>query len=320
MRPQPHRYGSPEHRIGDPSHGGPPCDKMRHVLTRFLHLHSGSSTFLKAIVFAHRQWSTIAAVVAVAMSLMPAVEAQGTGRVSGRVLDQTRAALPGVMIDLVVNAVEATTVTNAVGEYQFEPVPTGRAERTYRLINFSMMHRTVEVRSTTPIEVDVVLALAMNADVVVTGQRTFRNIADIDNPTENLVGIAGAASQGAITAAQLERRPLMRAGEVLETVPGLIVSQHSGEGKANQYYVRGFNLDHGTDFSTTVADVPVNTPTGAQAHGYTDTSFLMPELVSGVQFKKGPYFADEGDFSAAGAANINYLSQLERPTVSVSGG
>jgi len=254
------------------------------------------------------------------MSLMPAVEAQGTGRVSGRVLDQTRAALPGVMIDLVVNAVEATTVTNAVGEYQFEPVPTGRAERTYRLINFSMMHRTVEVRSTTPIEVDVVLALAMNADVVVTGQRTFRNIADIDNPTENLVGIAGAASQGAITAAQLERRPLMRAGEVLETVPGLIVSQHSGEGKANQYYVRGFNLDHGTDFSTTVADVPVNTPTGAQAHGYTDTSFLMPELVSGVQFKKGPYFADEGDFSAAGAANINYLSQLERPTVSVSGG
>ena len=101
----------------------------------------------------------------------------------------------------------------------------------------------------------------------------------------------------------------MRAGEVLETVPGMIVSQHSGEGKANQYYLRGFNLDHGTDFSMTVAGVPVNTPTGAHAHGYADVSFLIPELVSGVQFKKGPYFADEGDFSAAGAANINYVNR-----------
>jgi hypothetical protein len=112
----------------------------------------------------------------------------------------------------------------------------------------------------------------------------------------------------------------MRAGEVLETVPGLVVSQHSGEGKANQYYLRGFNLDHGTDFSTTVAGVPVNTPTGAHAHGYADVSFLIPELVSGVQFKKGPYFADEGDFSAAGAANINYLNHLERPVVRVGAG
>ena len=81
----------------------------------------------------------------------------------------------------------------------------------------------------------------------------------------------------------------MRAGEVLETVPGLIISQHSGEGKANQYYLRGFNLDHGTDFSTSAAGMPVNTPTGAHAHGYADISFLIPELVSGVQFKKGPY-------------------------------
>ena len=135
------------------------------------------------------------------------------------------------------------------------------------------------------------------------------------NPAENLVGIAASASQGAITAAQLEARPIMRAGEVLETVPGMIVSQHSGEGKANQYYLRGFNLDHGTDFSTTVAGVPVNTPTGAHAHGYADVNFLIPELVSGVQFKKGPYFADEGDFSAAGAANINYVNRLDRPLV-----
>ena len=183
-----------------------------------------------------------------------------------------------------------------------------------------MLRRTVSVSSGASITADVVLTLSLNADVIVTGSRTFRNVADVENPAENLVGIAAAASQGAVTAAQLEVRPLMRPGEVLETVPGMIISQHSGEGKANQYYLRGFNLDHGTDFSTTVAGVPVNTPTGAHAHGYSDISFLIPELVSGVQFKKGPYFADEGDFSAAGAANINYVNQLDRPLFDVSGG
>jgi hypothetical protein len=100
----------------------------------------------------------------------------------------------------------------------------------------------------------------------------------------------------------------------------MIVSQHSGEGKANQYYLRGFNLDHGTDFSMTIAGVPVNTPTGAHAHGYADLGFLIPELVSGVQYKKGPYFADEGDFSAAGAANVSYVNSLDAPLVRVSGG
>src|SRR4029434_10703246 len=124
--------------------------------------------------------------------------------------------------------------------------------------------------------------------------------ADIEKPAENLVGIAAAASEGAVTAAQLDARPVMRAGYVRETVPDMIISQHSGEGKANQYYLRGFNLDHGTDFSTTVAGLPVNTPTSAHGHGYSDLNFLIPELVSGVQFSKGPYFADQGDFATAG--------------------
>jgi hypothetical protein len=247
--------------------------------------------------------------------------AQVPGRVAGRVFDQTGGVLPGVTIDLVVNATElTTTTTDNEGRYQFDGVPPGRAELTCRLLNFSVIRRSVEVVAGDAITADIVMTLSLNADVVVTAVRTFRNIADVENPAENLVGIAAAASQGAITAAQLEARPVMRAGEVLETVPGMVISQHSGEGKANQYYLRGFNLDHGTDFSTTVAGVPVNTPTGAHAHGYSDISFLIPELVSGVQFKKGPYFADEGDFSAAGAANINYVNELDRPFLRVSGG
>ena len=257
-----------------------------------------------------------------ALLLCAAVDtyAQSTGRVSGRVLDQTGAALPGVAIDLVVNSRELTSTTDDFGVYRFDGVPPGNAELTFRLLNFSVLRRSISIAYGASVTADVVLTLSLNADVIVTAAGSFRNIADVENPAENLVGIAASASQGAVTAAQLDARPVMRAGEVLETVPGLIVSQHSGEGKANQYYLRGFNLDHGTDFSTTVAGVPVNTPTGAHAHGYADISFLIPELVSGVQFKKGPYFADEGDFSAAGAANINYVNQLERPIVRVSAG
>lgn len=245
--------------------------------------------------------------------------AQGTGVITGRVVDQTGAPLPGVTIDAVNGVVELTTVTNGNGEYRFEAMSAGATDLTFRLINYTVIRRQVVIGAT-PATANAVMLLALSADVVVTGRSTFRNVADAQNPAENLVGIAVSASQGAITAAQLEARPMMRPGEILETVPGLIVSQHSGEGKANQYYLRGFNLDHGTDFSTTVAGVPVNTPTGAHAHGYADASFLIPELVSGVQFKKGPYFADEGDFSAAGAANINYVNVLDRPMVNVSAG
>lgn len=250
----------------------------------------------------------------------PTLLAQETGTVSGRVLDQTGGILPGVSIDLVAGPIEFTTISDDAGRYRFDRIAVGDAELTFRLINYTVLRRQIAIAAGKSLEVTAVLPIALNADVIVTGRATFRNVADIENPAENLVGIAASASQGAVTAAQLEARPIMRAGEVLETVPGMIVSQHSGEGKANQYYLRGFNLDHGTDFSTTVAGVPVNTPSGAHAQGWMDLNFLIPELVSGVQFKKGPYFADEGDFSAAGASNINYVNRLDHPLVSLSGG
>jgi outer membrane receptor protein involved in Fe transport len=122
-----------------------------------------------------------------------------------------------------------------------------------------------------------------------------------------------SATEGTVTREQIELRPLSRPGEVLETVPGLIVTQHSGEGKANQFFLRGFNLDHGTDLRTTVGGVPVNLPTHAHGHGYTDINFLIPELVERVRYKKGPYYAEEGDFSAAGAVHVDYVRRLDAP-------
>jgi hypothetical protein len=100
---------------------------------------------------------------------------------------------------------------------------------------------------------------------------------------------------------------------VLEFVPGVIVTQHSGDGKANQYFLRGFNLDHGTDFATSVNGVPVNMPTHGHGQGYTDLNFLIPELVDRIEYRKGPYFAQGGDFSAAGSADIVYRTALDAP-------
>jgi len=133
-----------------------------------------------------------------------------------------------------------------------------------------------------------------------------------------LIGESRAASEGIVLAIQLEGRPVLRPGEVLEVVPGLVVTQHSGDGKANQYFLRGFNLDHGTDFATRVDGIPVNMSTHAHGQGYSDINFLIPELVDKVRYRKGTYFADEGNFSAAGAADIAYRREFDDSLASLT--
>jgi outer membrane receptor protein involved in Fe transport len=135
---------------------------------------------------------------------------------------------------------------------------------------------------------------------------------------ENSVGSSDAASQGTVTAKLIENRPALRAGEVLEFVPGVIVTQHSGDGKANQYFLRGFNLDHGTDFATFVAGMPVNMRTHAHGQGYTDLNFLIPELIERIDYKKGPYYAEDGDFASAGSAHIHLANSLKQGVASLT--
>lgn len=145
-------------------------------------------------------------------------------------------------------------------------------------------------------------------EVVVTGQ------------LDRLQGAPLSASQGAVGAEQLEMRPVLRAGELLEVVPGLIVTQHSGDGKANQYFLRGFNLDHGTDLATSVDGVPVNMPTHGHGQGYTDINFVIPELMQSIEYRKGTYYAETGNFSAAGAVDMRYRRSLDAPLVVLEGG
>ena len=128
---------------------------------------------------------------------------------------------------------------------------------------------------------------------------------------DNPVGISRSASQGVAGNAEIEARPRLRTGEILEVVPGLIVTQHSGSGKSNQMFLRGFNLDHGTDFATFVDGMPVNLPTHGHGQGYTDLNFLIPELVERLEYRKGAYYAEVADFSSAGAA---YLSTYRHST------
>jgi hypothetical protein len=137
---------------------------------------------------------------------------------------------------------------------------------------------------------------------------------------DNGVGTTDAASAGVITQQLIDDRAILRPGEVLEYIPGMIVTQHSGAGKANQYFLRGFNLDHGTDFDTYLAGMPVNMRTHAHGQGYTDLNFLIPELVSRIDYYKGPYNAAAGDFSTAGGANIFYFDTMKKSLVELTGG
>jgi outer membrane receptor protein involved in Fe transport len=126
-----------------------------------------------------------------------------------------------------------------------------------------------------------------------------------------------SSSENNVSGAEVNARPFSRPAEALEVVPGLIVTQHSGDGKANQYFLRGFNLDHGTDLALFVDGMPVNMRTHAHGQGYVDLNFLIPELIGSVNIRKGPYFADEGDFSSVGAVHINLLDSIKLASVTL---
>jgi outer membrane receptor protein involved in Fe transport len=248
--------------------------------------------------------------------------AQEQGILAGQVRDAIGDVLPGVTVDLhaVGGDVDRTAITDAEGRFEVTSLPPGRYQVDLRLPGFATSVRTVDVTAGGRATVEATLQVALTADVLVTGRRTFRSLTDLDEPVNGLLRLAEAGSTGVVTAQQIEQRPVYRSGEVFEAVPGVVISQHSGEGKANQYYVRGLNIDHGTDLATWVAGAPINMPTHAHGQGYSDNNFLIPELVSGVQYQKGTYSAEEGDFSAAGAINVNYLNVLDRPIAKVEGG
>jgi hypothetical protein len=275
-------------------------------------------------------------VVAILLSMLGRAQAQSATQVlTGHVFDSSGAPVAGATITLS-GTPERHTKTDATGGFRLE-YPLGETpDLTITAVGFGTLHKLQVVSSGGELSIRLV-PVTLRGDASAASPspepcpssepqtaapspcpsaqiRTIGSVQAVGRKV-NLVGAAQAASEGTISQEDIDTRPLLRAGELLEQIPGLIVSQHSGEGKANQYYLRGFQLDHGTDLESTIDGIPVNLPTHAHGQGYSDINWLMPELVSYVEFKKGTYYADQGDFSTAGAYNL-YFRDTIKPTAS----
>ena len=162
-------------------------------------------------------------------------------------------------------------------------------------------------------------AVAAEDEAAATAPREVQEVV-VFGRGEAKIGIAHAASEGTISGSDMLVRPLLKTAELLEAVPGLIAAQHSGSGKANQYFLRGFNLDHGSDFTTYIDDVQMNFRTHGHGQGYLDLNGLIPETITREDFRKGPYRADGGDFALAGASYMTTVDSYDRPWVAVEAG
>jgi len=229
----------------------------------------------------------------------------------GRIVDPSGAAIAGANVQI--RSTNGTVLTTAQsgtnGSFAFSALSTG----DYRLVvshaDFETKEVPVSIGAETPPPLRISLAVsAVSSTITVNGRE------------DDLVGVAESATQGTVGAKELEDRPILRSGEVLETVPGLIITQHAGGGKANQYFLRGFNLDHGTDFAVFLDDIPLNLPSHAHGEGYSDMNTVIPEFVQRVNFEKGPYYADVGNYGSAGSAHLEFFKTLPQNFFQVEGG
>jgi hypothetical protein len=230
----------------------------------------------------------------------------------GTVVDTSGAVIAGVTVQ--VQSASGTVQRTAQSDRNGYFILSGLAAGNYRLVvsnpGFETKELHVTVGSTeTPTPLRISLAVgSVSTTISVQGRE------------DDLIGIAESSTQGTVGATEIQDRPILRSGEVLETVPGLIITQHAGGGKANQYYLRGFNLDHGTDFAIFIDDMPLNLPSHAHGEGYSDMNIVIPEFVKRVNFEKGPYYADIGNYGSAGAAHVEYFRSLPHNFAKAEGG
>jgi outer membrane receptor protein involved in Fe transport len=238
--------------------------------------------------------------------------AQGITQLTGAVFDTSGAVIAGATVQVrsANGAVQTTAQSGANGSFIISGISSG----DYRLEVSSPGFETKEI----PVAIGTNQAPApLRISLAVSSVSTTVNVQGREN---DLVGTANSATQGTVGATEIQDRPILRSGEILEAVPGLIITQHAGGGKANQYFLRGFNLDHGTDFAILIDDMPLNLPTHAHGEGYSDMNTVIPEFVRRVNFEKGPYYADVGNFGSAGSAHLEYFKTLPENFVEVEGG
>ena len=238
-----------------------------------------------------------------------AAKAGPPSQLSGTVVDASGAVIAGATV-LVRNASGTVHTTKSDKNGSF--VVSGLSSGTYRLVVSNVGFEAKEVSAVVgSAETRLRISLAVGA---------VSSSIDVQGREDDLIGIANSATQGTVGAREIQDRPILRAGEVLETVPGLIITQHAGGGKANQYFLRGFNLDHGTDFAVFIDGMPLNLPSHAHGEGYSDMNTVMPEFVQRVNFEKGPYYGDVGNYGSAGSVHLDFYKALPHNFVQVEGG
>jgi hypothetical protein len=233
-------------------------------------------------------------------------------QLSGTVVDTSGAVIARatVMVRSANGTVQRLTQSDSNGSFSISGLSAGN----YRLVvsnpGFETKEMPVTIGATEePAPLRISLAVgAVSTTVAVQGRE------------DSLIGIADSATQGTVGAKEIEDRPILRSGEILETVPGLIITQHAGGGKANQYFLRGFNLDHGTDFAVFLDSMPLNLPSHAHGEGYADMNIAVPEFVQRLNYEKGPYYADIGNYGSAGSANLVFFKTLPQNFLKVEGG
>ncbi len=233
-------------------------------------------------------------------------------QLSGTVVDTSGAVIAGATVQLrsADGTVRSTTQSDRNGCF----IISGLAAGNYRLVVSNPDFESKEIPvtiGTTEVPAPLRISLAVSA---------VNTTINVQGREDDLIGIADSGTQGTVGATEIQDRPILRSGEVLETVPGVIITQHAGGGKANQYFLRGFNLDHGTDFAIFIDDMPLNLPSHAHGEGYSDMNTVIPEFVKRVNYEKGPYYSDVGNFGSAGAAHVEFFKTLPQNFFQVEGG
>ena len=233
-------------------------------------------------------------------------------QLSGTVVDTSGAVIAGATVQVrsANGTVQRTTQSDTNGSF----IISGLAAGKYRLVVSNPGFETKEI----PVTIGTTGAPApLRISLAVSSVSTTINV---QGREDDLIGIAESGTQGTVGAKEIQDRPILRSGEVLETVPGLIITQHAGGGKANQYFLRGFNLDHGTDIAIFLDDMPLNLPSHAHGEGYSDMNTVIPEFVKRVNFEKGPYYANVGNYGSAGSAHVEFFKTLPQNFFKVEGG
>lgn len=233
-------------------------------------------------------------------------------QLAGAVVDSSGAVIAGdtVQVRSANGAVQATIKSDENGSFIISGLSVGH----YRLVVSDLGFGTKEV----PVTIGASKAPAPLRISLYVG--SLSTTVNVNGRASSLIGIADSASQGTVGAKEIQYRPILRAGEILETVPGLIITQHVGGGKANQYFLRGFNLDHGTDFAVFLDGMPLNLPSHAHGEGYADMNTVIDEFVQRVNFQKGPYDAAVGNYGSAGSADVEYYKTVPQPFFDFEGG